>query len=65
MYEYDFHETLRILGEDCGYDPGAGVALIYCLHCGQPNVVLIDVEDEKPEFMGFTCDKCMLFNAPE
>lgn len=65
MYAYDFRETVRILGEDCGYDPESGAALIYCMHCGQPNVVLVGLEDGRPVFMGFTCDKCMLFNAPE
>ncbi len=65
MPDYDFTDTIRICGEDCEYDPVACMARMYCCHCGQPNEVEVMLEDGQPVYMGYSCDKCMLFNDPE
>jgi len=61
----DFSALVRIWGEDCDFDPVAGVARIYCIHCGNACHVDLDVENGKPVFLGFTCDRCGLFNPPD
>lgn len=65
MTDYDFTDTVVICGEECDYDPKACVARIYCCHCGACNEVEVSLENGEPVYMGFSCDKCMLFNEAE
>ena len=63
--EYDFSETVIIRGEECLYDPKAGVAQLQCEKCGHINIVEVEVEDGQPKFYGFSCENCGTFNGAD
>jgi len=60
-----FTETVVIRGEECAYDPMAGIAIIECEKCGHLNHVEIEVVDGEARFQGFSCENCGTFNAPD
>jgi hypothetical protein len=64
MYE-EFTGTAIVRGEECMYDPKAGVVILQCEKCGHMNHVEIEVVDGAARFYGFTCENCGTFNAPD
>ena len=59
-------QTIVIGGVECDYDPETRVALIYCANCSERNAVEVGLGDDgSPEYVGFVCEKCGYFNAPE
>ena len=61
----EYTETVVIRGEECMYDPKAGIAIIQCEKCGHMNHVEIEVADGQAKFYGFSCENCGTFNAPD
>lgn len=61
----DFSVTVVIRGEECLYDPKAGVALLQCEKCGHMNHVDVEVVDGEACFYGFSCENCGALNAAD
>ncbi len=60
-----FTQSVTIRGEECLYDPVAGIAVIQCEKCGHTNYVEVEVVDGQPRFYGFSCENCGTFNSAD
>lgn len=60
-----FTDSVVIRGEECPYDPKAGVALLQCEKCGHMNEVEVEVVGGQAKFYGFSCENCGTFNSAD